>query len=166
MGLLQTYGTHNLVIDEGLTVTYSRQKISGSWGWVSANMSGSYSWMNEYHRYATKSFRYVGMTYAAAKDCQAAMIAYFERTTKISYWYDGCTDGEWKVEDGGRIIMADVRLSHDAGCMWNVCVRVNEDDVRYSLPGISYDAKTLFVHERSRSYGPDAEGNADEKEGV
>ncbi len=164
MGLLQKYGTHNLVIDEGLTVTYSRQKISGSWGWVSANMSGSYSWMNEYHRYATKSFRYVGMTYAAAKACQTAMIAYFERTTKINYWYDGCTDGEWKVEDGGSILMADVRLSHDAGCMWNVSVRVNENDVRYSRADESFAAKTQFVHERSRSYGPDAKGNADEKE--
>ena len=164
MGLLDSHSAANLVVEEGLVVTYSRQKISGQWSWVSGNMSGTHYYMNEYRRYATKSFKYVGMTYAAATSCRNAMISRFTRSTKIDAWDDSCTDGAWVSKDGGSILMTSIALTHDDGCMWSVRVRVNENDVHYSKEGEVSSYTSVFSSERSRSYGTDGAGNADEKE--
>ena len=164
MGLITQYSDANLVIEEGLTVTYSRMKIAGSWGWVSANMSGTYYYANEYHRYATKSFRYVGMTYDAAKSCRDAMISYFTRTVKTDVWDDSVTDGQWVTKTLGSLLMAEITLTHDDACMYSVHVRVHEDDVRYSKESDSFTPSTQFTAERFRTYGSDAHGAADETE--
>lgn len=164
MGLLTSHSAANLVVEEGLVVTYSRMKISGQWSWVSANLSGTYYYMNEYRRYATKSFRYVGMTYAAAKTCRDAMIKYFTRSVKVDVWDGSCTQGKWDSKDGGQVIMTSVTLAHDDGCMWSVRVRVNEVDVHYSLEDSVEDCKSVFAAECARAYGTDGAGAADEKE--
>ena len=164
MGLLNSYSPANLVVEEGLVVTYSRRKVSGQWSWVAANLSGTHYYMQEYHRYATKAFKYVGMTYAAAKTCRDAMISYFTRSTKIDAWDDSCVNGQWVSKDGGSMLMTSIALTHDDGCMWSVRVRVNEDDVHYSLEDDVMGYMTVFMSERLRTYGTDGAGDADEKE--
>ena len=166
MGLITSYSDANLVIEEGLTVTYSRRLISGSWSWTSANVSGTYSYMQEYHRYATKAFRYVGMTYAAAKTCRDAMIKYFTRDIKIDVWDDSVMGGGWVTKSGGSILAASVSVTHDDACMYSVHVRVNEDDTHYTSQGSSFTPYTQFTNEQMRTYGSDAHGTADEKETV
>lgn len=161
-----TYGDRNLVIDEALRVTYSKTKISGAWGYVSANVSGSYSYMREFHRYATKSFSYVGMTYDVAKKCRDDMIERFTREFKQSIWNGDTMGGGWTDETAGETLMADITLVHGEGDEWRVHVRVNEDDVRYRLISASEftSYKTIFISERRRLYGSDGEGTADETE--
>jgi hypothetical protein len=166
MGLITSYSDANLVIEEGLTVTYSRRLISGSWSWTSANVTGTYSYMQEYHRYATKSFRYVGMTYAAAKTCRDAMIKYFTRTIKIDVWDDSVMGGGWVTKNGGTILAATVTLTHDDACMYSVHVRVNEDDTHYTSQSAVVTPSLEFATEQQRTYGSDAHGTADEKETV
>jgi hypothetical protein len=60
--------------------------------------------------------------------------------------------------------MTSIALTHDDGCMWSVRVRVNENDVHYSKEGEVLAYASVFSSERSRSYGTDGAGNADEKE--
>ena len=164
MGLITQYSDANLVIEEGLTVTYSRRRVSGSWGWTAANMSGSYSAMIEHHRYATKSFRYVGMTYDAAKTCRDAMVKLFTRTIRESVWNDSATNGEWTVTTAGSQLCATVTITHDDACMYSVHVRVNEDDSRYRKVGDDLSDVLLFANEQLRTYGSDAHGTAAETE--
>ena len=164
MAWVNDYKNAACIVEEGLTVTYSRRKISGSWGWVSLNMSGSWSYMNEYHRYATKSFRYVGMTYDAAKACRDAMIDYFTRKIKIDVWDGSATNGTWVTKDGGELLMADISLTRGDADEWSVHVRVSEDDTRYTLPDQPFTAESQFVFEQSRKYWTDGNGVADETE--
>lgn len=162
------YGDGNIVVEEALRVTYSKQTVSGSWGYVSGNMSGAYSWMNEFHRYATKSFRYIGMTFAAAKDCRNDMIDKFTRTIYSSIWDSETLGGGWVDTKMGEILMAEITLVHDEGDAWSVHVRVNEDDVRYRLVADSTlaPASSFFSREHGRVYGSNGEGAEDEKEYV
>ena len=167
MSLCTSYSDANVVIEEALTVTYSNTIIQGSWSYTSANVTGTYNTMREVHRYARKSFRYVGMTYAAAKTCRTAMVALFTRSFKTSYWQSDTMGGGWSDDTGGTIVMADVALTHDEGDAWSVHVRVNEDDVRFRLVSNGAYPNVLFATERTtRSYGTDGEGTTAEKEGA
>lgn len=165
MGLRTSYGSANADVEEALAVTYSKQLIHGSWSYVSANVSGWYTRMFEWHRYARKSFKFVGMTLDAAKKCRDDMVALFTRKTQAHVWNDGVMGGQWDLVDSGDLLMADVSLVHDEAGMWSVHVRVNEDDVRYSFANYSSSYKTMFYHERNeRTYGPGGGGAADEME--
>mgnify|MGYP004641513129 CR=1 FL=1 len=164
MSLKTSHSDANVVVEEALTVTYSQSVIQGSWGYTSANVSGYYTTMREIHRYARKSFRYVGMTYAAAKVCRAAMVAKFARDVKTSYWNADTMGGAWSEDTGGTVPMADVSLVHDEGDAWSVHVRVSEDDVRFRKVTEAYAYAVIFAAERQRGYGTDGEGAADEKE--
>lgn len=165
MSLCTSHSDANVVIEEALTVTYSTVIIQGSWGYTSGNVSGYYNTMREVHRYARKSFRYVGMTYAAAKSCRDAMVTLFTRDFKTSYWLSENMGGGWSDETGGTVLMADVALTHDEGDAWSVHVRVNEDDVRFRRISDGAHPTVLFATERTtRSYGTDGEGTAGEKE--
>ena len=166
MSLCTSYSDANVVVEEALTVTYSTVIVQGSWSYTSANVTGYYYTMRECHRYARKSFRYVGLTHAAAKTCRDAMVALFTRDFKTSYWQSDAMGGGWSDDTGGTVLMADVSLTHDEGDAWSVRVRVNEDDVRFRFvqDGGMYP-ELLFGNERLyRSYGTDGEGNASEKE--
>ena len=150
MGLISSFTRNgsNLVIDSGLVVAYSKSLISGSWGYTSANVSGNYSYMMEHHRRARMSFRYVGMTKAAAEDCKAAMLAAYTREFKMSLW-DGTTmGGEWYDDDAGEMPMAEVAVNHNDDGSYDVVVNVNEDDMRMSMVGGTAD----FDDEQARVY--------------
>lgn len=152
-------------VETGLTVTYSRKTISGSWGWSNGlNGGGSFSSMIEYHRYARKRYRYVGMTDAAKDACIQAMNALYTRKTWTNYWQ---SNGTWSYDqECGDVPLASVTpVANDDGS-WDVEIDVNEDDVRYSLVGRKVDAKYMFPnsYEKARDY--DGETEADLNQGA
>lgn len=152
MALLAAYSSANLVIDSGLVVTYSKSLINGKWEYTSANVSGYYDYMWEMHRRARMSFRYVGMTKAAAEACKAAMIAAYTRQFKISIWDYSSMGGAWSDNNGGEMPMAEIAMSHNEDGSYDVVVNVNEDDTRMRKTSESTSYSTLFYTERSRTY--------------
>lgn len=161
MSLKTSHSDDNLVIDEALSVHYTDTVIQGSWSWVSGNMSGTYAQMRECHRYATKSFRYVGMTYAAAKACATAMKTAFKRAFRTSVWDGDCLNGQWLTQNGGNILMANVSMTFSDGDAYDVNVQVSEDDVRYLKTNESFSESIFSAENGSRTYGSDAHGGTD-----
>lgn len=153
MGLLTSYGEANRVIDQDLDVTYSRQRVYQDYTYVYgiAQLITIHSvW--EYHRHASKSYRYVGMDRETANSCAAAMVAKYTRATKISDWNaTGSAAGTFSDIDGGDIPMAEVAVVHREGCMYDVQVSVNEEDVRTRVDVVA-DVATLFATENARDY--------------
>jgi len=156
MGLLTSYGEANRVIDQDLVKTYSRQRVYQDYTYVYgiAEIITIHSvW--EYHRRATKSYRYVGMDRDTANACAAAMVTKYTRATKISDWNaTGELAGTFSDVDGGAIPMAEVAVVHVAGCMYEVHVTVNEDDVRLRVDVVN-DVASLFATENNRDYDTD-----------
>ena len=152
MSLPTSHSSVNRVVDSGLVVTYSKTLVSGNWSYTSANVSGSYNYMMEYHRRARMSLRYLGMTEAAAKSCKAAMLSAFTRSFKSSLWDDSTMGGSWSDSSAGEGPMADVAMVHNDDGSYDVVVNVNEDDTRMRKVGESASYATLFFSERSRSY--------------
>ena len=67
MGLLTSYGSNNRVVYNDKVVTYSKQRIYGTWTYRPAlNIEQTYYWVWAYHRYCSKSYMYVGMDLATA----------------------------------------------------------------------------------------------------
>lgn len=153
MGLLTSYGAANRVIDQDLGITYSRQRVYQDYTYVYgiAELITIHSvW--EYHRRATKSYRYVGMDRDTANACAAAMVTKYTRATKVSDWNaTGEHAGTFSDIDGGAIPMAEVAVVHVAGCMYEVHVTVNEDDVRLRVDVVN-NVASLFTTENSRDY--------------
>lgn len=157
MALITHYGPANRVIDTALTVTYTRNRITGSWGWSNGlNGGGTFTAMQEYHRRASKSYRYVGMTDAAKDECVAAMIALFTVDIYSTFWQ---SNGTWSPEyNFGKDLIADISPQHNEDGSWDVVVNVSEDAVRWSLPNYAYpNPKALFYHERQRDYDGETE---------
>ena len=159
MALISTWTSNgsNLVIDSALTISYSRSRVSGNWSYTSANVSGSYDYMMEYHRHARQSFRYVGMTYAAAMACKAAMVAKYTRATYMSIWDGSTMGGQWVTDSGGNMLMAEISPQHNDDGSYDVIVNVNEDDTRMSMVGLT----ATFAYEPLRQY----EGGESESSG-
>lgn len=164
MALKTDYSDANIIVEEPLKVTYSTQIISGSWGYTSGNVSGSYTRMRENHRYATKRFRYVGMTHSAALACRDALIEKFTRDFKMSYWNGDAMGGEWLSMTGGTMVMADVSPEENEDGSYDVLVNVNEDDTKYTKVEVPFYPAIAFATERLRTYGSDGHGTEDEVE--
>ena len=144
-------------IDTGLNVTYSRRIIFGTWSWTNGlNETGVYYSMMEYHRYASKRYRYVGMTTAAKNACLLAMNTMYERTCWTNYWQ---SNGSWgPVEVCGSVPLARVSPIENDDGSWDVEIDVNEDDVRYSHVFNAADAKSKFSgYETGRGYDGETE---------
>ena len=152
MSLRTSYGADNRVVETDLTVSYSRRWISGSWPWTNnLNEQGVYYSMQEYHRYARKRYRYVGMTDSAKDSCVADMIALYTRQTYMQIWNE--SGGSWgNPEDSGCQLLATVTPVRNDDGSWDVEIDVNEDDVRYSRAHQKYDADELFSYEDARDY--------------
>lgn len=112
MGLLTSYGANNRVVFNDKVVTYSKQRIYGTWTFRPAlNIEQTYYWVWEYHRYCSKSYMYVGMDLATAQSCAQAMITKYTRTTKVSDWQaEGQNAGTFQDVDGGTVCMADISI--------------------------------------------------------
>ena len=149
MAIRTSYSNANLVIDTGLSVWNSVRRIYGNWVWTSGNMSGAETAMWEAHRYARMSFRYVGMTDAAAESCQAAMRAKYARAIRTSRWDGSVLNGQWIRESGGTVLMADISKAHNEDGSYDVVVNVNEDDV---CTAKTASAANEFTAEDARSY--------------
>jgi len=161
MSLKTSHSDDNLVIEEALVVTYSNAIITGIWTWESISASGSYERMRECHRYARKSFRYIGMTHTAAASCKTSMITAFTRTFKNSFWNGATNQGAWNVMNAGTQLMAEVSMVPSGGDAWDVVVRINEDDVRTMKVEDSYYYATVFSDERARWYGSNGHGGTE-----
>ena len=150
MSLLTSHSSANRVVDSALVVTYSVSRVSGYWEQQSSMgiTVASHDHMWEYHRRARKSYRYVGMTEAAAKTCKDAMTSLYTRSTSTMEW--DSFDGIWTTTSGSSIPMADVAMSHNDDGSYDVVVNVYEDDCRMSILAVT--ATSLFSSERSRSY--------------
>lgn len=149
MALLTTATADNRAIDTALSKTYARRVVYGTWTKVELNVTTTYTKAWEYSRVATKSYRYVGLTEAAAKQIAAYYADYYTRATKVSEW--DSEDGEFKHVDGGSVPMATVVPQHEDGGMWSVVISVDEQDTRLDLsPSRSF--ATLFATEDARSY--------------
>ncbi len=148
-----TTTTSNLVVTEGLRVTYSKTIVKGTWTWGNDISGGTYYQMFELHRYATKSFKYVGYTYEAAKAKRDALIKELTRTFYYSVW-NGATDkGQWDTYEGGEMLMSDITLTRDEGDSWSVNVSIREDDARTIKVGELPSFDVRFAVENKRSYG-------------
>ena len=152
MGLLTSYGSNNRVVYNDKVVTYSKQRIYGTWTYRPAlNIEQTYYWVWEYHRYCSKSYMYVGMDLATAQSCAQAMITKYTRSTKVSDWQaEGQNAGTFQDVDGGTVCMADISIQQQVGHMYSVIVNVREDDVR--LRTFSTTPSSLFTTENQRDY--------------
>lgn len=152
MGLLTTYGGGNRVEEQSLFVRYSKTLISGNWEWSSYATSGNFIYMWECHRYATKRFKYVGMTKAAANSCADALKTALTRSIRVSIWDGSVAEGQWTRESGGTVCMSEISVNHVAGNMYEVEVNVNEDDVMIAKVADNPNPAYQFSTENNRSY--------------
>lgn len=148
MALFQTYAANNKVVDSGLAITYSRKRVYGEWSYASgASITTIHSaWV--YTRCAAKSYRYVGMTKAAAEVCAAALRSKYQRSTMISEWTPGAQD--FVDVPGGEMPMAEVSVNYVDGQMYEVAVVVSETDERMRTGAAS--VSVLFASENARDY--------------
>lgn len=157
MSLRTSHTSANKVIDTGLVVTYSRQKISGSWGWTNdMNAGGTYTHMQEYHRRATMSYRYVGMTTNAKNACVADLISKFTVDVRTPEWQ---SNGSWSSPNVvGRMLIASIAPVHNEDGSWDVVVNVNHDAVRWTMENsINIYPRTLFAFEVETDYDGETE---------
>jgi len=77
-------------------------------------------------RIVTKSYKYIGMTEAAAKACAAAKQAQYTRRIFHRFTSDGVEFNKWDM-----ICAADVKMSHDESGLCSVSINVNEEQEQY-----------------------------------
>lgn len=149
MALFQSHSSSNLVIEQGLTVWNSNRLIHGNWTWESISLSGSFASMWEAHRYAQQSFRYIGMTKAAAEACVEAMKTQYTRAIRSTRWSGAANQGEWVREAGGSVLMASISPTPNPDGSYDVVVNVNEDDVNMGKTAVE---AMSFSAEDARTY--------------
>lgn len=134
MSLLNSHSNStNKVTHTALDVRYE----AGDFTWGA--LPGGLTSPREVHRYATKSYSYVGMTLAAAKTCAAAKRNKYTRTRK--YW---TFETDHFVYHAATRCQADISVVHDDGDCYHVDINVNEDDMVCLIGSLPSDLKTLF----------------------
>lgn len=146
--LIEQYSAANRVIDTALAVTYSKSRVYGQWSWAEGTSIVTRYEAWSYVRSANKSYRYVGMTKAAADSCASDMRAKYLRTQRGSVFSE--TQHEFISENVGTVPMADVVVQHVAGEMWDVIINVRETDAQMRFSSMT--AKPLFSSEDARDY--------------
>lgn len=124
--MLCYWSEHNKITTKSLQVQYLASFVKTRYG------TDIYEW----HRIASKSYSYIGMTEAAAKACQAAMLAKYTRNFLQWYNENGTYVGRYST-----VCVANVSMNGDEGGLWEVSIDVNEDQMQYSdyyLRGIPY----------------------------
>lgn len=152
MGLLTTATANNRVIDQALTVTYSKSMINGYWESSTGLTVNFWTTAYEYHRYATIQYRYVGMDYDSAMQAANNIRNQYTRSYWISEWQNsGTYSGTFRDLYCGKKIQGTVEVVKTVGHMYEIQVSINEDDTRLSLTGIEY-FNVMFANENARSY--------------
>ncbi len=153
MALCTAATASNLVLQNDKKVVYAKAKIYGSWVSVPLVTGGAvYTYTSAWQasRYATGSFRYVGMTLAAAKTAAATLRTAYTRSFKNSEWDASASggNGAFVDRDGGEILMADIEVVSAGGDAYDVLVNVREEDHRINLTS----ATQAWTAENARSY--------------
>ncbi len=140
MALLVEYGETNREESTAIVTRYTRTLKSQDVTAKVPSYQGSSETVDhavsvgwyEYHRLTSGSYRYVGMTKAAALACAEELRAVLEHAGISQKVKSG--DGIVMIEDGGElsILAGDVNVTREAGSMWQVNVNLNEDVVLYS----------------------------------
>ena len=147
MALLQTASAK--VIDATKAVVYTVSTVYGTWESVKGTSITTYHKALAYTRTATMSYRYVGLTEAAANAKATELRKAFMFQRRESVW-DG--ENEEFEQKGSFDIapMAEVSAVHVEGAMFEVRVEVRESD---SLMRMHPESPlTLFGPEETRSY--------------
>lgn len=155
MSLLSGYSTLNKHTKVGLDVRYRHEIVDGG---------------HLYTRYATKAYGYVGMTYAAAKECAAAKGEQYMRTHRrqsiketTTTSTDSSTDTTttsttYSVDDKSVTErLCSIATSHGNGDAWDVEISVSETETVATLEAAS-DVAALFSTENAWDYDEDDEG--------
>lgn len=160
--LITQYSSANREVEAALNVIYYKRLAQGTWvgtSVVSSTSSVTYSYMDEYHRVARKTYKYVGMTEDAAKSCAADMRTLYTRTVRYQKWDPTAgTMGDWEiVQATGTEMSAEIVARHVAGDMWETTISVNEDSVFFSKTDTPRSYETIFAPERNRTYDGESE---------
>lgn len=142
MALLTTYTDANKIIQSGKTQRITCSAPSEPLVTLAKGTDGNYTATSEAWYEMTcvssASFAYVGMTYAAASACRAAMIRKFTRTKtvweyKATVAEDGTASLGWVQSSTGATVQeAEIDLTPMGGHMYQVSVIVNCTDVKYT----------------------------------
>lgn len=156
MALLTSATATNRIVDQALAVTYTKAKVFGSYSYldtVSSTTTLAFVW--EYVRRASMTYRYIGMTKAAAEAAAASIRTSLTRSDiKVSVWdgsYDSSGGDHFSDEDAGSILMAAVAVVLDEGEAYSVIVQIDETDSRMRQFGLAAPS-SLFTAENSRTY--------------
>lgn len=155
MSLLSGYSTLNKRTKVGLDVRYRHEIVDGG---------------HLYTRYATKAYGYVGMTYAAAKECAAAKSAQYMRTHRrqsIKEETSTSTDSTTNTTTNTTTYSVDeksvterlcsIATTHGSGDAWDVEISVSETETVATLEEAS-DIEALFSTENAWDYDEEDEG--------
>ena len=125
MALFDTWSDANKQTDSALSSTYTCERdayVPGRWG-------GTYWW--KITRRRTKSYRYVGMTEAAAKACVQAKLQQYCRSFVSWLWANGTWTVLNNIDDRYCDQVAEVSAEHTEGKMWSVKIDVDEICIAY-----------------------------------
>lgn len=164
MGLLTNYTDYNKVTDTALCVKYSVEQDSiRVTGWKVLDPESGVRIWTEYdkvfyrcRRFAQKVYRYVGMDYDTAIDCQTAKVQQYTRDyskVAIQTTIDPVTEEETTeiVTENTTYCSSDISCEHVDGGMWQVVIVVNEEDEIPSDDAPSNIA-SLFTSQNNRDY--------------
>lgn len=149
MSLLSGYSTLNKHTKVGLDVRYRHEIVDGG---------------HLYTRYATKAYGYLGMTYAAAKECAAVKSAQYMRTHRRQSIKEetssdsSTTSTTYSVDDKSVTErLCSISTTHGNGDAWDVEISVSETETVATLEEAS-DVEALFSAENAWEYDEDDEG--------
>ena len=152
MGLLTTATSDNRIVDQALTVTYSKRHLDGYWSASTGLTVNFWNTAFEYHRYATIQYRYVGMDYNSAIQAANNIRNQYTRNYWISDWQvSGRYAGTFRDLYCGKKIQGSVEVVKTVGHIYEIQVNINEDDTRMSLTGLEY-FNVMFQNENLRHY--------------
>lgn len=128
MGLLHSYGLHNQVTSQALSISYTSRAAK----WVASQAD----YLFEIHRIASKVYSFVGMDERTARACRDAKETQYTRDI-TSYRNENGAVSFRKT----RVCTATIAMTHDDAGMWHVDVTVNEDQVQY---GFGWELNTVY----------------------
>ena len=128
MGLLHSYGLHNQVTSQALSISYTSRAAK----WVASQAD----YLFEIHRIASKVYSFVGMDERTARACRDDKEAQYTRDL-TSYRNENGAVSFRKT----RVCTATIAMTHDDAGMWHVDVTVNEDQVQY---GFGWELNTVY----------------------
>ena len=148
MGLLTTYDNSiNKETQQALMITYTVSQSDQYQGyWIVTRM-------------ATKYYRYVGMTYNAAKFCAEEKVKQYTRDyARVISQPDTGSGQTIPTVVYIKECKSSIAAQKTSGNMWETVIQVNEYDEKFSLTLLT-NPDTLFDVENEREYDEEATGS-------